>query len=240
MLDDDFLDSLPDDPDEGLASLYRSLKSKLAQDEEQDMLADATAFNLEASRRTMLNIVFAYLAAHDLELNVSRSAPQSSEQFEFYFKDTIESIEFYIARTSFERSKRNRGGNSAIYVLSTELKARIHRYLTSIRTIISESTLSDTKRTTLSKKLNAFADEVDRDKTRIEALASAMIWTRKEVVEGAEGLEPIVEKLDKMFQSFTKATEFFRSPTAGGQKQIPAPQKRIEGPSSKIDDEVPF
>ena len=241
MLNEDFVHSLPDDPDEALAHLYKMLKGGLAQEREEAMISNSeTAFDLEEARRTLLNIVFAFVAAHGIALNFDSNIPRSTENFNLYFVDVVESIEFYIARTSFERAARVKNGSSAIYVLTPDLKTKIHHYLTSIRELIAHSTLSESKRAALSKKLNAFADEVDRNRTRIEALASAMIWTRREIVEGAEGLEPIVEKLEKMFRSFAKATEFFKLPSPSESKQIPAPQKKIEGPKREFDDKVPF
>lgn len=241
MLDEDFLHSLPDDPDEALAELYKTLKAKLLSEHDYSLRMDInTAFDLEDSRRTLLNIIFAFIEANRLPLVLDRNSPNDSDNFLIYFKSVVENVEFYIAKTSFERATQAKSGTSAIYVLSPELKAKIHRYLTSIRELIATSTLSDTKRSTLSKKLNAFGDEVDRDKTRVEALASAMIWTRKEIVAGAQELEPLAEKLGKMFDSFAKATEFLRLPSSSEQKQIPAPPKRIEGPKRDLDDEVPF
>ena len=241
MLDEDFLHSLPDDPDEALGTLYKKLKRQLVLEHQEAISINMESpFDLEDARRTFLNMIFAFVTAHGLTLDVSMNMPNGVDDFGYYFKSTTEVIEFYIARTSFERTTKAKNGTAAIYLLSPELKSKIHRYLTSIRELISTSALSESKRSTLSKKLNAFADEVDRNRTRVEALAAAMIWTRKEVVEGAQGLEPIVEKLDKMFQSFTKATEFFKLPSSAEQKEIPAPPKRIEGPRRQLDDDVPF
>ena len=240
MLTEDFLHSLPEDSDEAFSELYKWLKADVAEKLENAMGSQETSFNLEDARRTLLNIVFAFVSAHGLTLDLDTNAPSSSESFEYYYKTSVETVEFYIAKTSFERAARAKNGLSAVYVLTPELKSKIHHFLTAIRELIANSQLTEFKRATLSKKLNAFADEVDRNRTRIEALASAMIWTRKEVIEGAQGLEPIVEKLDKLFQSFTKATEFFRLPSPTEPKQIPAPQKKIEGPKRDLNDEVPF
>jgi predicted RNA-binding protein with PIN domain len=239
MLDDELLDSLPEDTDEGLAKLYRYLKSDIEQRRETAEMNQQN-FNLEEARRTLLNTLSAYVSAHAIPVQLDiETFPLNSESFDAFFIRAIETIEFYIAKTSFERSAREKSGNSAIYVLSASLKREIHHHLGSVRELIAEAELSDTKRIALSKKLNAFAEEVDRNKTRVESLASAIIWTRKESVEGVRGLEPIVEKLDKMFQSFSKATEFFKLPSGDKPKQLPPPPKRIEGPKNdfgKADD----
>jgi hypothetical protein len=241
MLDEDFLNSLPDEPDEALVVLYKLLKSQLANAHDNSIQMNGeSSFNLEQSQRSLLNVILAFTEAHNLDLGIDRKIPWQTDDFTIYFQGAIETIERYIARTSFQRAAQIRNGTSGTYVLSAELKSKIHKYLSSVRELIAASSLSDTKRTALSKKLNAFAEEVDRDKTRIESLAAAMVWTRKELVEGAQGLEPIIEKMDKMFQSFAKATEFLRLPSAKDQKQLPAPPKRIEGPKRDLDDEVPF
>lgn len=241
MLDEDFLNSLPDDADEALAVLYKLLKSQLADEHDNSIQTNReSSFNLESAQRSLINVILAFTEAHALDLGVDRTIPWPTNDFTFYFHDATETIEHYIARTSFQRAAQNRNGTSGTYILSPELKSKIHKYLSSVRELIAASSLSDIKRTALSNKLNAFAKEVDREKTRIESLAAAMVWTRKELVEGAQGLEPIVEKMDKMFQSFAKATEFLRLPSSNDQKQLPAPPKRIEGPKKDLDDEVPF
>jgi hypothetical protein len=241
MLDEDLLNSLPDDPDEALAVLYKTLKSQLANEHDNSIQMNGeSSFSLEQSQRSLLNVILAFTEAHHLDLNINEEIPRVTDDFDFYFLDAIETIERHIAKTSFQRAAQNRNGTSGTYLLSAELKSKIHKYLSSVRDLIAASSLSDTKRTALSKKLNAFAEEVDRDKTRIEALAAAMVWTRKESVEGAQGLEPIIEKMTKMFQSFAQATEFLRLPSSNDQKQLPPPPKRIEGPKRDLDDEAPF
>ena len=241
MFEDDFLLSLSEDPDEGLGQLYKALKNRISEEHDQALQSSSeTAFDLESARRSLLNMVFAFVSANNLEIGVDQAVPPNSERFYSYFLSATEGVEFYIAKRAFERVAKAKSGTSAIYVLTLDLKDKIHRYLDKIRALIAGSSLTETKRAVLSKKLNAFADEVDRNRTRVEALAAAIIWTRKEMVEGAEGLEPIIEKLDKMFQSFAKATEFLRLPSSESPKQLPPPQKKIEGPKRDLDDEVPF
>jgi hypothetical protein len=240
MFDEDFLHSLPDDPDEALAKLFANLTSVLDEQRIEASEHRDSSFVLIEWQRSLLIKVFAFIAAHNIDLPLNREPPTNYEEFEFYYRQVISDIEYHIAKTSFERVARNKSGISAVYVLPAALKLEIHHYLKSVREIIAKAELTDLKRTALTNKLNAFASEVDRDKTRIEALASAIIWTRKELINGAQGLEPIVEKLDKMFQSMAKATEFARLPSPDKKKQISGPPKRIEGPKQELDDEVPF
>jgi hypothetical protein len=182
MLDEDLLNSLPDDPDKALAVLYKTLKSQLANEHDNSIQMNGeNSFNLEQAQRSFLNVILAFIEAHELYLDVDREIPWSTNDFTFYYHGAIQTIERYITRTSFQRVAQNRNGTSGTYVLSPELKSKIHEYLSSVRELIVASSLSDIKRTALSKKLNAFAEEVDRDKTRIQSLAAAIVWTRKEL-----------------------------------------------------------
>lgn len=238
MFDDEFLFSLPDDPDEAFAVLYKALNDEIAK------LADeAQSFNQHfdrlESQRALLTKLFAFIDAHGIDLKLERQLPGDPEAFANSFRETTSEVEYYIAKTSFERAARSKNGSSAVYVLTPSLKIEIHHYITQIRDLVAGIELTDAKRAALVSKLNAFAAEVDRDKTRIESLAAAIIWTRREVVTGAKGLEPIIEKLERAFNAFAKATDWARLPSPGDKKQLPPPPKRIEN-RREPDDEVPF
>ena len=82
-------------------------------------------------------------------------------------------------------------------------------------------------------KLNAFAAEIDRDRTRIEAIASAYIWLKREVKEGAEILKPVLGQVERVLDKFAKAKELPEAlppPRRGGEiegprKELPAPKE---------------
>jgi chromosome segregation ATPase len=166
--------------------------------------------------------------------------PTDSHQFVNYFKAVNERIQYYIKVTTYKRAANRKSGIGGIYILTPELRREIHGNLGRIRELIANADLSETKREALSKKLHAFAEEVDKNRTKIEALAAAIIWSRKQVEEGAKNLQPIVDGLTKMFESMAKATEFLKLPSSKETKKLPAPPKRIEGPKRDLDDEVPF
>ena len=239
MFDDDFLHSLPDDPDEGLAVLFKTLAGDLEGKRNEASGNQYSTFDLMDEQQGLLVKVFAFITAHNIDLPLNREAPGVTAAYDRYYRDVVAEIQFYIAKTSFERAARAKSGTAGIYVLPPALKSQMHHYIAQVRELIANAQMSDTKRAALSAKLNAFALEVDRDRTRIEALAAAFVWTRKEVAEGAKDLEPIVEKLDKMFQSMAKATEWLKLPSPGDKKQLPSPPKRIEH-KRELDDEVPF
>lgn len=238
MFDDEFLYSLPNDPDEAFAVLYKALNSEITQ-----LSDEAESFNQHLDvlglQRALLTKLFAFIDAHSIDLNLERQLPGDPDSFANYFREVTGDVEYHIAKTSFERAARYKNGASAIYVLTPSLKMEIHHYITQIRDLIAGVELTDAKRAALVSKLNAFAAEVDRDKTRIESLAAAIIWTRREVVNGAKGLEPIIEKLERTFNAFAKATDWARLPSPGDKKQLPPPPKRIEN-RREPDDEVPF
>lgn len=239
MFDDDFLHSLPSDADEGLAILFKMLTEDLERSRQEAAGNEYSTFDLMDAQQSLLVKVFAFIAAYNLDLPLNKEAPGNTEAYDFYYRDVISEIKFYIAKTSFERAAKFKSGTAGVYTLSPSLKLEMHHYIGQVRELIAHAQMSDIKRAALSAKLNAFALEVDRDRTRIESLAAAFVWTRKEVAEGAKDLEPIVEKLDKMFQSMAKATEWIKLPSPSDKKQLPSPPKRIEH-KRELDDEVPF
>ena len=95
-------------------------------------------------------------------------------------------------------------------------------------------------------KINAFEAEVDRDRTRLDAAVAAWIWVKKEIKEGAEALNPVLDRINKMLDKFTKAADLTTAlppPKRGG--ELEAPPKRLENlkePSigDELDDDIPF
>ena len=239
MINDEILLALPDDPEEAFGVLYQQLLAKLAQDEYEYQQAQFSAFNAHEAREDIIITLFAFTDAHGIDIELSRDVPSSTDKFMLYFREVANITRYHITKASVKRAARTKSSTSGTYLLPPAVKVEIRFYLDQIREIISQSELSDMKRTALTMKLNAFATEVDRDKTRLEALASAIVWTRKEITEGAKGLEPLVEKLEKMFNTFAKATEFMRLPSPSEKKELPAPQKRIED-KRDVDEEVTF
>jgi hypothetical protein len=241
MIDENFYLSLPDDPEEAFPAYEKHVCDIT--------FPDGRDSNDDSERRRYVSLILAYLRRNNMKLEMdNQDLPLDPEFFYEYYSQFRIRVGEVSARFHLEALSRKKAGISAIYVLSAPLKSEIHHYLTLIRNLIAEADISHLKRETLSKKLNAFAEEVDRDRTRLEALASAWIWTKREIKDGVEVLNPVLDKLEKIVDKFTKATELadaLPSPKRGG--EIEAPRKQIEhsvqrtdGNYEEFDDEIPF
>ena len=102
--------------------------------------------------------------------------------------------------------------------------------------MIAEADLSDQKRDALSKKLNAFAQEVDRDRTNGETLMAFYVSAKRELKEFSD----ISEQWSRIADVFSKAKDLVDA--------LPAPKvpKLLEGPKTTdqplpgFEDEIPF
>jgi hypothetical protein len=69
-----------------------------------------------------------------------------------------------------------------------------------------------------------------------------LIWGKKEIKDGAEVLNPVLDKINTMLDKFTKATDLPNAlppPRRGG--ELEAPPKRLESPQPpSLDDDIPF
>ena len=141
---------------------------------------------------------------------------------------------------SNEEADFKKAGSTCIYVLESGAKTKIHKYISKIRKVIADTDLTDWKREALSNKLNAFALEIDKDRTRLEALASLYVLAKKE----AQEIKPISEQIEKIWDAVSKGGEelWKALPKPKIKGYLEKPQEKIEGPKENfdLDDEIPF
>ena len=194
MIDEEFYFSLPDDPEEAFP-IYEEHIRKVAFGNEWEEREN------DDMERLYINLILVFVVEHDINIGMSHEIPESGAEFWQYYKELQQRVNFCSARFSIQRLSRAKAGTSAIYVLSPPLKTEIHHYLGLIRDLVAEAELSPQKRDALAAKLNAFAEEVDRDRTRLEALAAAWVWTKREIKDGVDVLNPVLDKIEKLTRS---------------------------------------
>ena len=240
MINEKFFLSLPDDPEEAFPIFERHVREIVFKDDWEQR-------NNDDCERDYISYILAFVSYYKIDIGISDEIPNPGSDFWVYYNELRRRVNFCSAQFSLRRLARSKAGFSAIYILPPALKTEVHHYLGLIRQLIAEADLSEQKREVLARKLNAFAEEVDRDRTRFEALAAAMIWTKREIKDGADILNPVLEKLEKVMDKFTKAKELpdaLPSPSRAG--EIEASPKRIEWSTQQrqfgddIDDEIPF
>jgi hypothetical protein len=120
-------------------------------------------------------------------------------------------------------------------------KEKLRHHLRQMREFVDKCEVEEKKKEALFTKINALEIEVDRDRTRLDALADLTV-TVSGIADNA--IEPINKLLNSVARVFYGAQQ--EEP-----KRIPppAPRKRIEGPKHPVgmskgagdmDDEIPF
>jgi hypothetical protein len=172
--------------------------------------------------------------------------PAYKDAFETYTKFNLEK-DRYIVRHNIKKY-RNRKQFSVEFDSSTKVK--IHHYVAQIRNIIAECDLTERKKNSLYAKINAFAADVDRARTRFDSAMSMLIDLADVARHGTEAVQPLTDFVNSITALFGAAKSSEPDAT-----QLPKPEelKRIEGPkptevdqnspvtpSSDLDDEIPF
>lgn len=230
--DDEYMD-LPDDPEEGFATLqirkYRELEEKWRKGAEH--------WNFE---RDYVNVLVAYDEVNQLDYLVEwRSIPSVNDDFAPFFHAFSQRVEIIKQKILAERARRLKGNSTSIVVLDASSRAAIHQFIAAIRGKLDEMKLPDNKREALFSKLNAFAFEVDRNRTRTESIYAFAIETSRVAREVNENINPLMESLDRVFDFIDKARRWKDSllPWAERRK-VEGPPKQL--PKPDLDDDIPF
>lgn len=237
MIDDDFFLSLPADPEEAFVLYEEHVRNKCLSlgEERQD----------DECERRYINYI-AYLDQYGIDIGITDVAiPTQGSDFWNYYRNFRLYVEHHVAQFKLRRLRQLKSGTSGVYILSPSLKMEIHHYIERIREILANLELSPQKRDALANKLNAFAAEVDRDRTKIDAIAAALIWTKREIKDGVDILSPILSQIERIIDKFGKAKEIESLPPPDRRDKLEAPPKRIEPPKPEkniddLDDEIPF
>lgn len=248
MIDDAVLESLPADPEEAFYVFEQYMRQKLIKLPEffdhHDAQRDFEVAR-EANSREYFTAISAFLDSYGFELSIDFEELFSSYGNEFWnlHKIALQKIQFFSMQCAFRRNQKKKAGSTCIYILEPSAKIKIQKYVSKIKETILEADLTDWKREALASRLNAFSLEVDKDRTRLEALASLYVLAKKEVKE----IKPIAEQIEKIWDTVSKSSEelwkALPKPKVNG--YLEKPQAKIEHQnetreSFDLDDEIPF
>lgn len=230
MIDEDFFISLPDDPEHAFPLYEAHIREILGE-------RDENGWEWE---RQYVQYIKAFMLEYDFEIPNLPDLDPTDENFAYFYRQFSDAVGVKAKKANLSRLRSVRLGVSPSYILSPADKMTIHHYVDRIRSLIAEATLTPQKRDALVNRLNAFAVEVDRDRTRLDALTSIYVFAKR---EAKEELKPVFDQIEKIMEIFERAGEWLGLPSKDEKKQLPAPPKRIEGPKKRefdLDDEIPF
>lgn len=137
---------------------------------EQD---DQRSFDFERAIHTKEYVLAlaAFADVHKFDIGVNFNELMEYDGYEFInaFEIASSKIKFFSNKCAFKFSQRMKSGSTSIYVLEESSKTVIHKYLNKVRVIISKADLTPLQKYSLASKLNAFALEVDKDRSKLEA-----------------------------------------------------------------------
>jgi len=140
-----------------------------------------------------------------------------------------------------EAARRHKIGAETIVVFDASARQAIHKLINSIRDKLNEFELSERKRESLFNKLNVFAAEVDRNRTRTEAFYAFAVETARAAREVNAELKPLQQTIDRVVDWIDKAKKWTEAlPPWEERKRIEGPRRALPASEDDPDDEIPF
>jgi hypothetical protein len=233
VLTADEYDALSDDPE---AALLQFLDIAVAR-------AKREQWEAEQEERGDSYVPWASLAAalagilddigrqHDIRLEPPLSGNGGWEDWRTGLRTDIEKLH---AQLSF-KLRRGRGatGDLAAVNLSDDFRDRIRQHTRKIRGILNQIELSDNLRHLLLSRLNAFEQDLDRRRTRYEALFSFWLDATAASGDGAENLKPVIDQAERI-AGLMRQCSTTPAISADTKKALTGP------PNQDLDDAIPF
>ena len=192
--------------------------------------------------RRYFDILIAFDEVHDLGiLSDFRNPPSDQNSFSEFFDGFCRHAEISSQKIKMEAARRVKTGAQTIIVLDAPARKAIHALIDAIREKLNELALSENKRESLFNKLNAFAAEVDRNRTRTEAFLALAVEVARTARTIKEEAKPLQQTVDRVLDWIEKAEKWHEAlPTWKDRKRIEGPRKRLTPPPQDLDEEIPF
>jgi hypothetical protein len=247
MLIEDEYTRLPAEPELAFIQLEKKYRADL----HEYLQTSGKNSSDDAHYLAYINQTLAAVRALNLGILESWQVPKHNSNLWEAYRDFSAEVEHYLVQIKVQHGRRISGHSVA---LDTATKLKIHHHIGQIREIVLKLEVLPAKKEALIAKVTALSDEVDRDRTRIEALAALTLEVAATTGEAARRLKPVKGILDTVAKLLGHAKD-----AENARPSLPAPQerKRLEPPRSPksqpsagpswdavkggdLDDEVPF
>ena len=217
---------LPDDPEMAFAALYERAQSDL------HVISRDNQMSGWDKERQFVNTLIAGDDVYKLGILFDyKNPPVEDADFGPFFKGFCQKVEVETIKIKMKSARRNRTGAETIIILDFESRKAIHTLIDAIREKLNEIVLPENKRDALFKKLNAFAAEVDQNRTRTEAFYAFSLDTFRAINKVGGELKPFQQAIDRVADIIDSASKMFDAlPPGDDQKKIEGPAKRLSPP----------
>lgn len=183
VISDEDLANLPEDRDLAFLQLEATLRVRL-----QNSAPHESGSAAAASYSEYINGVLAIVEALELNILVNWKPQSITNSIFDAFPQFYMEVNNEIGKIKIRSLRRTQ---SYSVVLEPAGKEQIRHYIGRIKDIVDRLDVSDAKREALYSKINALTAEVDRDRTRFEAISALLIEAASTTGEVARKLEPI-------------------------------------------------
>lgn len=199
--------------------------------------------------RQYVDHLTAFDEVHALGLLIAfRNPPKGDNEFSNFFQDFRRHAEISSQKILMEAARRQKVNAENIIVLDATARQTIHTLIAAIRERLTEMVLPEELRQSLFNKLNTFASEVDRTRTRTEAFFAFAVQAARTSKHVNDELKPLQQTIDRIFDWIEKAKKLKdalppwseRKQIEPPKKALPSPDKPTRGGSRDLDDDIPF
>jgi hypothetical protein len=221
MITDTELESLSDDNEVAFVQFDAIIRAAAEE-------VDPNNYSVE---RAYVTHVLAFLETRPIPAAIPDNPPRDDGSFsEWYRNDLLPAIDRYKTKVRLQRAFKDKT-NSTVFRLSGDYKTQIGGHLTAIRKIVQVAKLPESKRDTIFKKIGSLQEEVDRDRTRTQAVTALWLEITSAIGKGAENLDPAIERLEKIMNVFGRAKNEDETAALPGSstKRLPPPDNNDAG-----------
>lgn len=244
MLNDDEMLNLSEDPEWAFVEYERLVRERTNQAIQHGRDSES---DTSMSRVDYISHVLAAARYYELRILEDWQVPSSNSNdiYEIHL-NFLTDVNFATTQIRLKHARRQRRYSVA---LDPKTKSVIRHHLATIKELVDRLDVPEKKRNRLYAKINALENEVDRDRTRFDALMALILEGSSATGKAAENLEPVTKRIREITEAFGKVKEEEEEHT----QQLPAPEerKRIEPPRPRLvaprgartgtmDDEIPF
>ena len=228
--------NLPDDPEMAFAVLQQRTYAVL------ERIWESTESHAWREEQRYIDTLIAFDDVYNLGILTDfRNSPSGGDDFRQFLDNFCRHAEISSRKIKMEAARRLKTGEQTIVVLDSTARQAIHTLINAIREKLNELALPENKRGSLFNKLNAFAAEVDRNRTRTESFLSFVVDLARTAGVVRDELEPLQQPIDRVLDLIEKANKWHDAlPAWKDRKSIEGPPKRLAPPQQDLDDDIPF